>query len=165
VAVSALSGTDVWAVGYQRARPVIVHYDGTTWSRSPSEVRGDVLAVAALEPDDVWAVGQRIQHFDGAGWTEIGSLRPGEVLRSVAAVSPTDVWAVGTRPAGDGTVKPLVLRFDGSAWSRVRGRGVAGSVTLTGVSALPDGTILGVGYRDGPEGRTSFALRGTTCVG
>jgi hypothetical protein len=165
LAVSALSGTDVWAVGYQRARPVIVHYDGTTWSRSPSEVRGDVLAVAALEPDDVWAVGQRIQHFDGASWTEIGSLRPGEVLRSVAAVSPTDVWAVGTRPAGDGTVKPLVLRFDGSAWSRVRGRGVAGSVTLTGVSALPDGTILGVGYRDGPEGRTSFALRGTTCVG
>ncbi len=165
VAVSALSGADVWAVGYQRARPAILHFDGTSWSRSPSEVRGDVLAVAALEPDDVWAVGERIQRFDGSGWTEVGSLRPGEVLRSLAAVSPTDVWAVGTRPTGEGELKPLVLRFDGAAWSRVRGRGVAGSVTLTGVSALPDGTLLGVGYRDGPEGRSSFALRGTTCVG
>jgi hypothetical protein len=165
VAVSALSGTDVWAVGYQRARPLIVRYDGTAWSRSPSEVRGEILAVTALEPDDVWAVGERIQRFDGTGWSEVGSLRPGEVLRSVAGVSPTDVWAVGTRPTAEGVLKPLVLRFDGSAWSRVRGRGVAGSVTLTGVSALPDGTILGVGYRDGPEGRSSFAFRGTTCLG
>ena len=164
VAVSALSGTDVWAVGYQRARPVIAHFDGVAWSRSPTDVRGDVLAVAALEPDDVWAVGERIQHFDGSGWTEVGSLRPGEVLRSVAAVSPTDVWAVGTRSTGEGRLKPLVLRFDGSTWSPVRGRGVAGSVTLTGVTALPDGTLLGVGYRDDAEGRSSFALRGTTCV-
>lgn len=164
VAVSALSGTDVWAVGYQRARPVIAHFDGATWSRSPTDVRGDILAVAPLEPDDVWAVGERIQHFDGSGWTEAGSLRGGEVLRSVAAVSPTDVWAVGTRVTGDGGPKPLVLRFDGSAWRRVRGRGVAGSVTLTGVTALPDGTLLGVGYRDDPGGRSSFALRGTTCV-
>jgi hypothetical protein len=165
VAISALTGTDVWAVGYQRARPVIVHFDGTAWSRSPTEVRGQVLAVTAVEPDDVWAVGARIQRFDGTSWQEVGSLRPGELLRSVAAVSPTDVWAVGTRPTGEGTVKPLVLRFDGSAFRRVPGHGVGGSVTLTGVSALPDGTLLGVGYRDGPENRTTFALRGTTCVG
>lgn len=164
VAVSALPGTDVWAVGYQRARPVILHYDGTAWSRSSSEARGRIHAVVALEPDDVWAVGERIQHFDGTAWTEIGSLRAGEVLRSVAGVSPTDVWAVGTRQAGEGVLKPLVVRWDGEAWRRVRGRGVAGSVTLTGVSALPDGTLLGVGHRDGPGGRSTFALRGTTCV-
>ena len=47
---------------------------------------------------------------------------------------------------------------------RFAGRGVAGSISLTAVSAVPDGTVLAVGYRDGPRGRTTFAIRGTTCM-
>ncbi|GIV00725.1 MAG: hypothetical protein KatS3mg014_2340 [Actinomycetota bacterium] len=165
VAIAGTSGSDLWAVGYHRARPMILHFDGSTWTPSSSDVRGSVLGVVALAPDDAWIVGERIQRFDGTAWTEVAApRRPGVTLRAVAAVSPTDVWAVGSRPNPDGVLKPLVLRWDGSAWSRVPGRGVVGAVALTGVGALPDGTVLGVGYRDGPEGRTTFALRGTTCV-
>lgn len=165
VAVAGTSGSDLWAVGYQRARPMILHYDGSAWTRSPSDVRGEALAVVALAPDEAWVVGRRIQRWDGTAWSEVAA-PPGRDLmfHAVAAVGPSDVWAVGARPNVDGVLKPLVARWDGSAWRRVPGRGVVGAVVLTGVSALPDGTLLGVGYRDGPEGRTSFAFRGTTCV-
>ncbi len=166
VAIAGTSGTDLWAVGYHRARPAILHFDGVAWTSSSSEIRGVVRDVVALTPDDAWAVGDRIHRFDGRAWTQtpVGRGRALD-LRAVAAVGPADVWAVGSRPTPEGVYKPLVLRWDGTRWGRVGGRGVAGDAVLTGVSALPDGTVLAVGYREGPEGRATFTIRGTTCVG
>ncbi len=165
VAIAGSSGSDLWAVGYQRNRPAILHYDGGAWARSTSEVAGDVSAVTVLAPDDVWAVGERTQHFDGGGWTDTGPTRASGTLAGVAAVGPEDVWAVGSRLAGEPPLlKPLVQRWDGARWARLEAGGVGGAVTLTGVSALPDGTLLGVGYRDFREGRSTFTLRGATCA-
>jgi hypothetical protein len=59
--------------------------------------------------------------------------------------------------------RSLVMRFDGQRWTQVEGRGAAGSDVLTGVDALPDGTVLGVGYKDVDDGRRTLAIQGETC--
>jgi hypothetical protein len=165
VAVAATSRNDAWAVGYQRNRPVILHYDGRAWARSTSDVAGDVLGVAALGPDDAWIVGERVQQWDGTGWTGAGSVPRNGMLRAVGAVATDDVWAVGDRPTEASVLRPLVQRWDGVGWQVLRGKGAPGSISLTAMSAVPDGTLLAVGYRDGPRGRATFSIRGTSCAG
>ncbi|HEX5949826.1 MAG TPA: hypothetical protein VFZ96_02395 [Actinomycetota bacterium] len=165
LAVAATSRTDAWAVGYQRNQPVILHFDGRAWALSLSEVPGDALGVTALGPQDAWVVGERVQRWDGTAWAETGAVRSKGTLRAISAIGPEDVWAVGDRPTEASILKPLVQRWDGRGWEVLRGSGVAGSISLTAVSAVPDGTVLAVGYRDGPRGRATFAIRGTTCPG
>jgi hypothetical protein len=165
LAVAATSRTDAWAVGYRRTRPVILHFDGRAWALSISEVPGDALSVTALGPQDAWVVGEHVQRWDGTAWTQAGEVRAKDTLRAVGAVGPDDVWAVGDRPGEASILRPLVQRWDGTRWTVLRGRGAAGSISLTAVSAVPDGTVLAVGYRDGPRGRATFAIRGTTCAG
>jgi hypothetical protein len=64
-AVSAISATDAWAVGYYYDdegiyRSLVLHWNGTAWKRQPSPTAGadDVLqGVAATSSTDAWAVG------------------------------------------------------------------------------------------------------------
>jgi hypothetical protein len=164
LAVAGTSSGDVWAVGYRHNRPVIAHFDGRAWGPSfASDVPGTLAAIAAIAPDDVWAVGDAILRWDGKTWTEQGRVRGGGSLTGISPVGADDVWAVGSRTAGEeGTTKALVQRWDGTRWTLVRGSGGAGAA-LTAVSALPDGTVLAVGYRDVKSGRSTYALSGTTC--
>src|SRR5262249_36620895 len=89
---SALSTSDVWAVGDQegadgRFRTLVEHWDGAGWSVVPSPSPGatgsHLYAVAAIGPRDVWAVGQQlghsdpdqalIEHWDGSRWSVVPS--------------------------------------------------------------------------------------------
>jgi len=163
VAVGGSAADDIWAVGYRRNQPLILHFDGRAWSRSAIDARGSLAAVVALAPDDVWAVGSLILHWDGEAWSELGAVREGGTLSGVAAVSPTDVWAVGTRLSGEeGILRPLVQRWDGERWALARGR-TPGAITLASVTAVADGTVLAGGYRDLRGSRSTLVLEGTTC--
>ncbi len=54
--------------------------------------------------------GPLIQHWDGAGWTQVAS--PGsDYLAAVGAVTPTDVWAIGIPESG-----PSALHWNGVGW-------------------------------------------------
>ena len=68
-------------------------------------------------------------------------------LQSVAAVSARDAWAVGRAGAeGCGCAKPLIVHWDGAAWSRVPSPTPAGGVgTLSAVAftAARDGWAVG----------------------
>lgn len=160
--VRAAAPDDVWAVGYLHNRPLIVRWDGQAWSRSETEVDGVANEVEPLTPTEGWVVGAPIQRFDGETWSETPVREDGELL-SAASVGPSDVWAVGLRPVEEGETRSIVMRFDGQRWTPVEGKGAAGSDALTGVDALPDGTVLGVGYKDVDAGRRTLAIRGTTC--
>lgn len=163
VAVSGIAPDDVWAVGYHRNQPLILRYDGRAWARSGNELREPLAGIAGVAPDDAWAVGAAIERWDGSAWTPLGTVRGEGDLRGVAAVGPQDVWAVGTRVSLDeGILKPLVQRWDGQRWALARGR-APGSITLTAVTAVPDGTVLAVGYRDVRGTRSTFVLRATGC--
>jgi hypothetical protein len=132
---------DVWAVGKAAGRPLVYHYDGISWTESPTGVEGgiDLFGVWGSGPGDVWAVGAGglILHHDGTTWTRVASGTTG-ILTSVWGSGPGDVWAVG-----DGGV---VVHHDGSAWSsydlaststllRVRGA-AATDVWIAGLDSL-----------------------------
>jgi hypothetical protein len=161
--IDAVGPDEIWAVGYLHSRPLVIRYDGRTWSRSPTEVVGVTNGIEAATAADVWAAGAPILRFDGAAWSQSANVRGGGVLLGIASVSANDVWAVGYRPGGEGTTRALVSRFDGRSWKVVEGPAVPGSEVLTGVDALPDGSVLAVGYKDVAGGRRTLAISGTTC--
>lgn len=165
LSISGIAPNDIWSVGYRHNRPAILRYDGDAWATSPVEAGGTLPGVVAITPEDAWAIGEAMLRWDGVEWTRSGNVRDDAGLASIAAVTPSDVWAVGSRPGGEpGTVKPFVVRWDGERWTPVEGGKAPGSVALTSVTALPDGTLLAVGYRDANEGRETFSIRGTTCL-
>ena len=93
-------------------------------------------SMSATGPADVWAAGYRVinlpgvtefrtwvQHWDGNTWTtvstpDVESAPAVNLLSQVSAASPTAAWAVGSYKRSDSTWAPLVLRWDGSYWSR-----------------------------------------------
>lgn len=85
--ISAVSASDVWAVGDQgnSAAPdnLVEHWDGRSWSRVATPKPGEyaeLRGVSADAGDDAWAVGFEVksgqdgsytwvQHWDGQHWT------------------------------------------------------------------------------------------------
>jgi hypothetical protein len=164
VDVEGVSPTDLWAVGYHHFRPLIVRFDGEAWSQSPTEIRGTLSAIATFATSEVWAVGTPIQHFDGSTWTETPITRGDAELVDVAAIGGLDIWAVGSRPSREpGTTRAAVYRYSDRGWVPVEGPSVAGSDALSAIDALPDGTLLAVGWKDVGLERETLAIRGTTC--
>ncbi len=116
-AVTAVSPTNIWAVGSQgslqgTSTTLIEHWDGTSWSVVPSPNVGTygngLEAVTALSSSDVWTVGEYantnyggytlIERWDGTQWSVVPSPNVGNFengLRSVAGAAPSDIWAVG----------------------------------------------------------------------
>lgn len=79
-AVSAISSTDVWAVGYDdtesgQAQRLIEHWNGNNWSIVPNPGQmGGLFGVTAVAANDVWAVGSAalgdgIEHWNGTQWS------------------------------------------------------------------------------------------------
>lgn len=138
IGVTAVSPTDAWAVGQYCVsacssrifRSLILHWNGTAWSRvaSPNPGPSDniINGVAAASSADVWAVGSAdsstlILHWDGTAWTQVPSPNPStseNTLNGLAIGSSTDAWAVGSYFSPQG-LQTLILHWDGTAWSQV----------------------------------------------
>lgn len=62
-AVTAVSATDAWAVGYYQtptaSRALVEHWNGVAWRLvgSPAPPGSELKGIAALSVNDVWAVG------------------------------------------------------------------------------------------------------------
>lgn len=110
-AITALSATDVWAVGFdysQYGTTLIEHWDGSSWTRvdAPTEPDTTFVLMAAdfISPDDGYA-------FGALGSEDIR--RPEQAELS----------------GGNGDAKPawdsyVTLHWDGTSWSQVRTNGV-----------------------------------------
>jgi hypothetical protein len=123
-----------------------------------------LTAVTVLSPCNTWAVGSSedssadndhglIEHWDGAGWTQVPSPEPAGATESdlfgVRAVSPTELWAVGSW--FDGTaVHVLILRGNGHSWSVVNSPDPGTTFsTLNAVRAVSAHDVWAVGeFRD-----------------
>ena len=131
VDVSAISATDVWAVGTNAGRFTLVeHWNGSVWRRvaSPDPGRRDnaLNAVVAIAPDDVWAVGAfgsvhpaaLVLHWDGSAWhrTRLPYAARHAFLVDITAISANDVWAVG---ASRNAKKSRTLHYNGATWKLV----------------------------------------------
>lgn len=180
---SALSTSDVWAVGVQQGssckfETLVEHWNGTRWSVIPSPNPGStgnhLYGVKAIGPDDVWAVGQQlgasspdealIEHWDGSGWSVVPSPTHGSASAMLFSVvgSARGVWAVGETDDAIQGSRPLVERFKNGAWTTVD-LPQAGSIftSLWGVSASDD-TVWAVGtFQDVASGdNKTLILRG-----
>jgi hypothetical protein len=157
--ISAISDSDVWAVGYEilngalNGAAQVFHFDGKTWTlaATPSGPTARFNAVTAVATDNVWAVGENNQstlvaHFDGKQWQVINSPNTSDIndaLYGITAVSPTSVWAVGQHFQSFGSGKTLVLHFDGSTWNINPAPSQKGSdgTVLFGASSLSSGHV------------------------
>lgn len=178
--VTAVSASDVWAVGFhddsqEISSTLIEHWDGHVWSQVASPRFGgsggsQLFGVGAASASDVWAVGNAysgtefdtlIEHWDGTSWSTVASPSPGgangSYLFAVSARSATDAWAVGQTYDG-----PLIEHWDGSTWTQVTSPGGTGT-ELSGVTAISATDAVAVGETFGAFSR-QFILRwdGTT---
>jgi hypothetical protein len=162
-AVKAISASNVWAVGLRSQTqvsqefPVIVHWNGTSWSVVPSpSVDGFLGAIAVASPNDIWAVGLQgtnsgaipgqtlAEHWNGRAWSVVPTPSPGKdgaILGGVTVAGPNDVWATGQQGTNRFDHAPLSEHWNGHAWSVVKmppesfNSGV-GSVTSAGPDDL-----------------------------
>ena len=121
-AVLAVGGTasdDVWAVGADRGHgPLVLHYDGASWSRIATGTRGDLWWVAPVAGGPTYLAGKdaTILRYDGATFTRMTT--PGLAAHTIYglwAASVDDVWAVGSVAGRSG----FVWHYDGVAWRDV----------------------------------------------
>jgi len=144
VAVDGNTTTNVWAVGSTQSStssPLTERWNGSTWTVVPSPkpagaINANLNGVKTLSGTEAWAVGDAlvsgaspasrtlIMRWDGSSWTIVPSPSPDpwrNLLVAVDATATNDVWAVGN--IGDdgygGTSAGAVLRWNGSAWSRI----------------------------------------------
>ncbi|HEY6204972.1 MAG TPA: hypothetical protein VIW21_02285 [Chthoniobacterales bacterium] len=137
-----------------------------TWELVPSPsvpgVGQGLWAVTAISATDAWAVGDvynqalgdqqtLTQHWDGTRWQTVSSPSRRNAynhLTGVSGTSSNDVWAVGYT-IDDRTYawQALILHWDGSKWSIVRGAALGtGYNALTRVVALAPNDVWAVGY-------------------
>jgi hypothetical protein len=134
---SARTNSDAWAVGQQfvgagqpQAPAVAYHWNGTSWSLTPTPNLGQygaLRSVSAGSANDAWAVGftmiarhdygTLIEHWNGSAWS-VNSLDAitgfAAGLTGVVDLTPTNAWAVGESGSGG-----LIEHWNGNAWSTV----------------------------------------------
>jgi hypothetical protein len=146
--VTALSATNAWAVGSFKifggaTTTLVLHWDGTRWSRvcspSPGGRSGgsvsELNGVSAASGRDVWAVGDSyngskervktlILYWDGGSWTKVPSPNPAgstfpavNRLYGVSADTGSDAWAVGQASSKPLRSTVLFLHWNGVGWS------------------------------------------------
>ena len=167
--VTAVSPTDIWAVGYyctgqcsntQDTHTLIEHWDGLAWSVVPSPALegsdSGLFAAVALSANNVWAGGTNcvtsacytlIEHWDGSAWSVVPSPNVGDATNHIygmAAVSANDIWAVGYYSYNKST---LALHWDGNQWSVVPSPNYPGWPSyLNSVDAISANDVWAVGY-------------------
>jgi hypothetical protein len=141
--VAALRPDDAWAVGaapgVDRETPLILHWDGTSWTRiaPPADLETPLSSIAAVSADDLWAVGPTeetldglvpvVIHWDGTAWHRLVAEKPRVDLLGATASSAHDLWFSGSTP---GTARRgVVVHGNGS---RLRLVHTAGGVSRTG---------------------------------
>jgi hypothetical protein len=166
--VEILADGAVWAGGARLAGGRLWPYalerlDGG-WSRRDPPLEGGEGALTALTSGpagSLWAAGWRLDkaatrpwvlRLDDSGWTTLPIADPGPgqvVLTDIDVLSATQAWASGYRVPPDRVgFEPLLLSWDGSAWSSVSLPWAAGtSAILHGVTADRNGALLLTGAR------------------
>ena len=127
--VVSISANDAWAVGgtsdisgFQPARPIAMHWNGTRWSLTtlPNIGNGGIASVTANSSTSVWAAGGpgdpgTVLHWNGTAWAQDTTVPTGPAgsttLRGIAAVSgsATEVWAVGNTVPADGNNRAFAM--------------------------------------------------------
>lgn len=174
-AVDARSRSDVWAAGIADAgtpfspeTTLIVHWDGTAWTRVPSPgsfSSPQLPALTGLSMDsatDGWVVGSVYNvdsgkvtslalHWNGTSWEQV-TTGAGFSFSGVASFSSSDATAVGTHQTSRFAFTPVAFHWDGTSWARtaalpaphgVPASQLSGPISLSAPSATDMWTLGG----------------------
>lgn len=134
-----------------RSGPLVVHWDGTSWTEVAVPSGGTWLeAVVAPTANDVWTFGPSAvaEHWDGTSWHRVklptpkGSAAP--LILGASALAPDDIWAVGGVSRVNGPAQALIEHWNGARWQLVPGP-PKNAFTLYGVAALSAKNVWAVG--------------------
>jgi hypothetical protein len=135
--VTAISPTDVWAVGGTGSADLVENFNGTSWSvvqvPSPPTSNPSLGGISTVSSTDIFAVGgngkgnfPQVLQFNGTTWTSLPNLPTGIAVTAVDAISANDVWTVG---GGN------IWNFNGTNWTEVAS-GLSGDLfAISGSSA------------------------------
>ena len=139
--VSAISPTNVWAVGRDDGSMLTEHWNGQRWASlgMPAGPCGnfesscELTGVSADSASDVIAVGSAVLNLPG-GWTPAALAYRWNgstwqtlpvpagftytALQHVKAFSPTNAWAIGTGASGS-LAAATAAHWDGTSWTQV----------------------------------------------
>jgi uncharacterized repeat protein (TIGR01451 family) len=172
-AITALTPSNVWAVGYQGdGSPfgtLIMHRSNRGWKIVPSPnvgIDNHLQGIAALSPTNIWAVGYEYDgtnyhslaiHWDGSEWSVVptpDSTEGQDYLRGVWARSPSDVWASGYSQDPNGNLFTLIEHWDGVDWTLMPAANPDPSNVLISVGGVR-GRVWAAGFRStGSDQRT-----------
>jgi hypothetical protein len=119
LSITGRSATDVWAVGADKGQgPIVLHYDGTAWTRVVTGTRGTLWWAHAFDDGTLFigGAGSTILRSDGTTFTRMHT--PGLAAHTVFGVwgtSTSDAYAVGSVSGRSG----FVWHFDGTTWSEM----------------------------------------------
>jgi hypothetical protein len=164
-AVSAISASDAWAVGfttqsgYHGTLALYEHWNGSTWSVVAGPGSG-LNAVADLSASNAWAVGTGgvVDQWNGTAWNSVTVPVPnpsdtaGDNLTAITAISASDIWAVGEFTNTSFTNSAYALHYNGTAWTVtiLPQPNVSGpsSPVLHGVTAVASNNVWAVGENE-----------------
>jgi len=167
--VTAISPSDVWAVGLTAGGTLELHWNGGKWTQYPiATANGYFDGVASTSAANVWAVGGTnwfapsqtlADRWNGRSWSRVSTPNPpgGGYFNAVAATSATNAWAVGVAGPGPGIVAPtapLVEHWNGKRWTEQKLSPVPGGGDLTGVTATSAGNAWAVGQTGSADQQT-----------
>jgi hypothetical protein len=177
------SDTEGWALARASLHPAgsrfAEHWHDGRWTMTPLAVSPDpehvhlsLGSVASVSPTDAWAVGATadspvathllgalVEHWDGQAWSAVpnpADHREHAGLRGISVTSPTDIWAVGLQRPDGQVALPLVLHWDGTAWTEVPAPDGNGLSALNAVSAVDGDDVWAAGSQLMP-GTTNLA--------
>ena len=155
--VVAITRHDVWAVGASKlpgelGRPMALHWDGASWSRTKAGPTGSFVTAAATPRGRVWAIGsdghgQLAERWNGSAWKVMPTPDAGRgtSIKSVSAVAGDELWGAGA--AG---YRASLFRWDGTTW-QVEAVPRPPYVPLVSVDSLPTGVSFAVGTTNRDE--------------
>ena len=162
--IKAIAPDDVWFVGAWIAddgwKALALHWNGSSLELvdTPFPVPGgtpgwSLATVDGVAADDLWAVGAGsdgdmslapyVLHNDGSGWAVTADVpMPGDWIEfnALLPLASDDVYMGGSWFAAAGGYGPLILHWDGSAWTIASGDGGGGPMITLG-----HGSVLALG--------------------
>lgn len=91
--VAGTAPNDVWIPVSQFGPGELLHWDGNTWTKSPSPGINHA-AVSARASNDVWMLDWDVHHFDGLEWKKLTKIPRRRV--SAAVATTTELWIATT---------------------------------------------------------------------
>ena len=115
--VHGRSADDVWAVGADNGRgALVVHWDGSAWTKVETGIKGDLWWVQTLPDDTVLMCGQAAGVYLWKNGTATRLRPPGlakHLVFGMWATSEDDIWTVGTTSGRNG----FIWHWDGAGWT------------------------------------------------